>query len=393
MIAPQPFFTPRGTPLSVYYRLLALSELGHTVDLMTWPAGRNIAIPNVHIIRPPALSFIKTVKAGPSLTKLFLDMVLFPMAFFRAARNPGRYHCLFVHEEAVAAGLVMKKVFGIPLIYDMHSSLAAQFESFDYANLAPIKRLFALLEKAALARADCVLTICPDLDQRVRAAGCDRAVLIPNFRLDPVPEPRATFPMPAAFSRAQAFAKKAPDETLLFYGGTLEPYQGIDLMLEAFKIIAAKNRRVKLLVVGGTANQVQKVKSNSHPLLQNGRLFFTGTLNPGAAADLMAQADILLSPRTRGTNTPLKLYAYMASGIPLVATRIYSHTQELDADHAFLADPTPDAFAAAIARCMADRDEAGQKAKNARALYERKFGPDRYRRQIESALLLLDNGD
>ena len=34
MIAPQPFFQPRGTPFSVLGRLHALSELGHSVDLV-----------------------------------------------------------------------------------------------------------------------------------------------------------------------------------------------------------------------------------------------------------------------------------------------------------------------------------------------------------------------
>ena len=35
MVAPQPFFEPRGTPISVYQRLEALSALGHHIDLLT----------------------------------------------------------------------------------------------------------------------------------------------------------------------------------------------------------------------------------------------------------------------------------------------------------------------------------------------------------------------
>ena len=35
MLAPEPFFQPRGTPISVYQRIKALSALGHEVDLAT----------------------------------------------------------------------------------------------------------------------------------------------------------------------------------------------------------------------------------------------------------------------------------------------------------------------------------------------------------------------
>jgi hypothetical protein len=51
MLAPEPFFEPRGTPFSEYHRLKALSELGHSVDLVTYPFGSDVALPNLRIIR------------------------------------------------------------------------------------------------------------------------------------------------------------------------------------------------------------------------------------------------------------------------------------------------------------------------------------------------------
>src|SRR3982751_5158524 len=42
MIAPEPFFEPRGTPFSEFHRIRALVELGHTVDLVTYPFGRDV---------------------------------------------------------------------------------------------------------------------------------------------------------------------------------------------------------------------------------------------------------------------------------------------------------------------------------------------------------------
>ena len=45
MIAPEPFFEPRGTPFSEYHRIRALVELGHTVDLVTYPFGQAVTCP------------------------------------------------------------------------------------------------------------------------------------------------------------------------------------------------------------------------------------------------------------------------------------------------------------------------------------------------------------
>ena len=42
----------------------------------------------------------------------------------------------------------------------------------------------------------------------------------------------------------------------------------------------------------------------------------------------VALADMLLSPRSKGTHTPLKLYSYLRSGKPILATDILAHTLE-----------------------------------------------------------------
>lgn len=65
----------------------------------------------------------------------------------------------------------------------------------------------------------------------------------------------------------------------------------------------------------------------------------------------------LTSPGVLGTNTPLKVYEQSASGIPLVATRIHSHTQILDDEVCFLATPTAEGLAAGILEAITDSAE------------------------------------
>ena len=41
-------------------------------------------------------------------------------------------------------------------------------------------------------------------------------------------------------------------------------------------------------------------------------------------------ADVLVSPRLKGLNTPMKIYSYLDSGSAVLATRLRTHTQVLD---------------------------------------------------------------
>ena len=51
----------------------------------------------------------------------------------------------------------------------------------------------------------------------------------------------------------------------------------------------------------------------------------------------MRRVDVVTSPRVEGNNTPLKIYEQLASGVPLVATEVLSHTQVLSKEQCFLA--------------------------------------------------------
>ena len=100
-------------------------------------------------------------------------------------------------------------------------------------------------------------------------------------------------------------------------------------------------------------------------------------------------AAVQLSPRTEGTNTPLKIYQQLASEIPLVATEIYSHTQVLDDSVAFLAAPEPRAFADKMIESIANSDAAIRIAGNARVLYEREYSRERYVDKLSQLLATL----
>ena len=100
-------------------------------------------------------------------------------------------------------------------------------------------------------------------------------------------------------------------------------------------------------------------------------------------------ADVLVSPRSIGTNTPLKIYQYLRAGRPIVATRLLTHTQVLTDDVAFLTEATPAAFGAGIVAALTDTERARAVGDSARHLAETKYSYDAYLEKTRQACAAL----
>lgn len=375
MIAPEPFFTPRGTPFSVYYRTTISSELGHSIDLLTYGQGQDPDIPGVRLIRIPGFRRFGSIKVGPSPFKLFLDMFLVLYTIGLLIRH--RYDVVHTHEEAVFFCRFLKPLFRFKLIYDMHSSLPQQLTNFEFTTSKVLIGTFRLLENSCLKKADAIITICPDLAKYVDGLlnHPDKHFLIENSVFDPIRLKQTTTPQGPAAPEQQLPAISGP---CVVYAGTLEAYQGIDILIPAFQIFHRDHSDYQLLIVGGTPQQVQKYQEMAKDCGVGDSCIFTGQVSQDRAKEYSSKADILVSPRKSGTNTPLKIYEQLASGKPLVATRIYSHTQVLTDDVAVLVEPTPEQMAEGLAQAT---NSAGmEKARKARQLYA-----ERYSRKIYTA--------
>jgi len=383
VIAPQPFFSPRGTPFSVYYRTQVLAQLGVDIDLLTYGQGQDVDLPRVRIIRIPGFRFLGPVKVGPSLFKLFLDVFLFIWTVALLIRH--RYDFVHTHEESVFWGRLLKPLFGYKLVYDMHSSLPQQLTNFNYTSSRIVKSLFEWLEDRCLADADAVITICPELARYARARVCDerRHFLIENSIIEEVRLVNGSNPATVAESWA---ARVPAGRPIIAYAGTFEAYQGIDLLLAATALARRTLPEAFLLLIGGTSSQLRHYRRLAEQSGINGHCLFTGPLPQPAVRPLLRGADVLASPRSEGTNTPLKIYEQLASGKPLVATRILSHTQILDDRVSFLAEPEPVALAEALIAAISDGERRHRVVAAAQSMYERSYSRSAYEAKV-SALL------
>jgi glycosyltransferase involved in cell wall biosynthesis len=169
-----------------------------------------------------------------------------------------------------------------------------------------------------------------------------------------------------------------PSAPLVVYTGTFEAYQGFELLFEAMAVVQRALPTARLVVAGGKPDQIERARAQARAAGIDAVTIFAGERPAAEIPAYLLAADVLVSPRSRGTDTPLKIYQYLRSGKPIVATRLLTHTQVLSDDTAILTDATPQGFGDGIVAALTDRARAASVGQRARELAETKYSYEAY---------------
>ena len=356
-----------------------LSARGHQVDTLTYHEGSDIEVPNCRIHRIPRLPGVHSIRPGFSFKKILCDIAMFGSCARMMRRT--RYDLVHAVEESAFIAVAMRTFTGVPYVYDMDSSLAEQLvDSFPRLKLvAPVLRR---LEAIAVRRSAGVLTVCRALEDVAQAHAPDTPIgLVEDTTLLP--------PHTGTNGRTHLPAETV-GAPVAMYVGNLEHYQGIDLLLEGFRHTLDQMQEARLVIVGGRADDIARYGERATALGIRQAVHFLGPKPVSALGDLLREADVLVSPRLKGLNTPMKIYSYLDSGTAVLATRLRTHTQVLDDRTAYLVDPEPVALGAGLA--MLFKDDSLRKGLAARAKdhVQREFTPDAARRKLESFYAMIE---
>ena len=371
-LAPQPFYQDRGTPIAVDLILRGLSERKELVDVITYHEGRDVQYDGMTLYRIPRLPFIKNIRPGFSLKKLLCDGFLAVRAFQQLWRK--RYDVIHAVEEAVFIALALKLIFRVPYVYDMDSSLAQQMIE-KHPALRSFLRIFTYLESLAVKHAMAVIPVCETLGDLALNHGAENVCILHDV---PLPE-HSNSPEPDSVD-----AEMVNDRVKIMYVGNLEVYQGIDLLLDSFSLITEQLSHIDLVIVGGAQADIQKYQQKSRDLSIEKRVFFWGSKPIDQLSSVLAMADILVSPRSKGNNTPMKLYSYLQSGKPIIATNLLTHTQVLNEEVAILAEPYPQSFAQGMVSLITNQDLGNKIGTAGKKMVEQKFSYPAFREKVHS---------
>lgn len=164
---------------------------------------------------------------------------------------------------------------------------------------------------------------------------------------------------PERFPLGLSPALPAPPGTLTVgFVGTLKPWHGLPILVEAFAQLHQQASNTRLLLVGDGPERQRLAGDLAARGLQAAAVL-TGAVAPESIPALLASMDVAVAPYPAQSQfyfSPLKVYEYMAAGLPVVASRIGQLVQLIEnGENGWLCPPgDPTALAAALERLRQD---------------------------------------
>ncbi len=277
--------------------------------MATYHLGDGRVAPNVRVHRIGDIASYRKLGPGPTLRKLVrVDPAL--TALLRRLQRQERFDVIHAHHfEGVLVGAAARVGFKVPLVFDAHTLLTSELPYYSIG--------LPMVAKATLGRwGDWAF---PRLaDHTVCVTEAIRGKLVGQGGLDPARvsvvangtevdhfDPARVGPVP-----------RRPGRTLVFTGN-LAGYQGIDLMLKAFSLVAPRVADARLLIASDS--RFEAYEALARELGIRDRI----DLEPSPPFDslprLLLSADIALNPRENADGVPVKLLNYMAAALPAVS--------------------------------------------------------------------------
>jgi len=385
VLAPHPFFQARGTPLAVKTVLEFLSARGHQVDVLTFHEGEDVDIPNCRIHRIARPLWVRNVRPGFSTKKVICDVFMFAKCL-RMMRGT-QYDLIHAVEEGAFIAAAMRGINGTPYVYDMDSSLAEQLvETYPMLQFAfsTLRRFEALAVRQSLG----VLTVCAALEDVAQGHAPGKTIgrvedttLLPSGGT-PLDNGQPADPLAALGVK--------PESLVAMYVGNLERYQGIDLLLDGFQHTLTRLPTARLVIVGGLKEDVNHYRRKASHLGIGEQVHFLGPRPLSSLNALLRRADVLVSPRLKGLNTPMKIYSYLDSGTAVLATRLRTHTQVIDDRTAYLVAPEPHALGEGLAHLLNDPGLRSRLASEAKVYVQQEFTPEAAQRKLDSFYTMME---
>jgi glycosyltransferase involved in cell wall biosynthesis/ubiquinone/menaquinone biosynthesis C-methylase UbiE len=384
LVAPQPFFSIAGTPLNISNMCKVLIGIGYEIHLATLPLGRDLAMPGLTYHRVAKIPGLHEVPIGFSFAKLAYD-VLLAIETFRLLRRK-RFAAVHAIEDAAFFAAPIARWFRTPSVVDLDSDICAQLLGNESRFVRGLGFLARPLRRSALRRSTCAITVAGELTRLVRAESPDT----PVFEIKDVPGDDLMRPADRDAVERLRRELGLPAERLVVYTGNFDRRQGVETLIDAMPGVLARFPDSVLLLVGGEAHQIEILRARALRRGIESAVRLIGKRPIDEMPEFMAMATVLASPRLEPYVTPLKIYAYMASGRPIVATDLPTHTDVLDLNSAILTAPDAEGLAEGIVRAFNEPARSARLGLRARQLVEREHTYEAFGKKLGDVYAYLE---
>lgn len=238
---------------------------------------------------------------------------------------------------------------GIRSVLEVNAPLVAEQQRF--RELVHVDEADAVA-RSALSCADTVVCVSEPVGAWARECGARSGTVLV--------EPNGVDPARITLTRGRVTPADSDTFTVGFLG-TLKPWHGLDTLVSAVEPLLRADRSWRLLLVGDgpVAGDVQRQLAAAG-LADRAEL--TGAVSPADVTGHLHRMDIACAPYPAGGSdyfSPLKVYEYLAAGLPVVASAVGQLPAALDHGRLgrLVRPGDPAALSEALAGLRANRDE------------------------------------
>ncbi|HSE83630.1 MAG TPA: glycosyltransferase family 4 protein [Thermodesulfobacteriota bacterium] len=310
MVAACPFPYPRGTPVRILRMAEALGKRGHEVHVITYHLGEEIKDIPFKIHRIPDVKTYRKYSPGPTYQKLFFVDPLLAVKLFQFLTT-WEIDLIHAHNyEGLFVSFCVKKWTKHPLVYDAHTLLESEFPFYEELGLPEkIKKGIAQrFDRLLPKRSDHIITV----TERIKSKLIQDAGVAPeNITVITNGVESELFDVVL-----DGYESSKNDKKTIVFSGNLAPYQGIDLLLKAFKQVLDGRRNTRLLIISDFPFNCYEPLANALKIREYIDVVSSEFKD---LPQYLAGADIALNPRTDCDGIPQKLLNYMAAAKPIVS--------------------------------------------------------------------------
>jgi glycosyltransferase involved in cell wall biosynthesis len=275
---------------------------------------------------------------------------------------------LYVREVICAYWLLrLRRLLGARVVYEAHD---LESRNPSRAKERWVQPWLRRLDRRLLTEADGVVSLTDTFAQFLEQQGwrpAEQVVVIPDAFDE-------TIFQPLDRSACRAELGIDPAAQVILYAGLTFSYRGLEHLVDAFARLPQAFPRVQLYLVGGRHSEIVPLRAQAETLGVADRLFTPGQVPLEVVPRYLNAADLLVIPGTvtDETASPLKMFEYMAVGVPLVSVDRASLREILPPDAALYFPPEDVAGLEAVLRQILERPEvAAGRAEQARQSVQR----------------------
>ena len=363
MVAACPFPANRGSAASIREMSDTLSQMGHTVHIVTYPTGQeDIVVRHAKVHRTGPFRPETNAKVGPSPEKFLRDLAL--LRLLRRVIQRERIDIIHAHNyEGALIGVMAKWITGRPLLYNAVNLMSDELAGYGFIRPTWLAHAIAHgLDWFVPIFPDHITAVSPELKQWFVGHGtAERKVDMVPAGIVPEMFDNAD---PEKFRRRHRINGRA----IVMYTGVLNAFQRIDHMLRAFAVVSKQLPDALLMMVSPLVSESHQ---REHKKLadQLGISDAIMWIAPHSLDDLpnyLALASVTVISRPECPGHPVKLLNYMLAGKPIVCFEGAAKGLRHLHDAFIVPNHDCEAFGKGIITLLKDRALAAKLGANAR---------------------------